>query len=227
MAKEKKSEAITSEKFRVQGRGSFLRLDKPRPYEEGAVPRWEATTMLDPADTKGLESIKLILKVSADIAKQKWGVVPRAIKVLASQFIPGQAAPGADVKDDKIELAFYSGTDKAETNPESYESYKGLFIVPAHEYEDRAKPAIASRKGVSVSPGDDQWPYSGCYILTSLTAWTYEGRGKRRIGLNLRGVQFVKDGEPFGGGGEHSAEEEFDALEDDEAAAAGGMDWDD
>jgi hypothetical protein len=212
-----KKETVTSEKIRLRGRAAFLKIDKPKPYEEGAVPRWEATILLDPASKVGLESIKLLFKTASDVAKKAYGVVPLALKVLAAQMIPGQTAPDIKTKDDGIELAFYNG-DKKE-----YDGYAGNLAVPGHEYETRPKPAIANRKGVSVSPGEEQYPYSGCEAIMSVTLWCQDNKNGQRIGINFRGLQFVADGTPFAGGGEISPEDEFDALED-EGAPAGEED---
>jgi len=213
-----KKETVTSEKIRLRGRAAFLKIDKPKPYEEGATPRWESTILLDPASKVGLESIKLLFKTAAEVGKKAFGVVPLALKRLAAQFIPGQAAPDPKTKDDGIELAFYDGSKK------DYDGYEGMVAVPAHEYEDRLKPAIANRKGVSVSPGEEQYPYSGCEAIQSITLWCQDNKNGQRIGINFRGLQFVADGESFGGaGGSINPEEEFDALED-EGAPAGEED---
>lgn len=208
MAKGK--DTFTTEKFRIWGRQSFLRLDKPKAFEEGQDPRWEGTTLLDPADAKGLESIKRIIKIAADGSKQAYGIVPLALKQLAAQFIPGQAAPDPKTKDDGIEVAFYSG-DKKE-----YDGYAGMFVVPAHN--SKMKPAVANRRGVSVDPGEDQYPYPGCYGYTSLTLWFMDNKYGKRVLINLRGVQFDKDGEAFSQG-DIAPEEEFEALEDTAGAA--------
>jgi ssDNA-binding protein len=144
--------------------------------------------------------------------------VPLALKKLAAQFVPGQAEPDPKTKDDGIKLAFYNGSIK------DYDGFEGMLAVPAHEYESRPKPAIANRKGVSVAPGEEQYPYSGCEGILSVTLWGQLNKNGKRVGINLRGVQFVADGEPFAGGGEHSAEEEFEALGDEAAAAGAGGD---
>ncbi len=218
-----KKETVTSEKIKLWGRSAFLKIDKPKPYEDGAEPRWEATSLLDPASEKGKESIKLLIKTAAGVAKQAYGVVPLALRKLGHQFAGGPAVPN-DVKDDEIKLAFYDGSKK------EYDGFAGMLAVPAHEYESRPKPAIANRKGVSVSPGEEQYPYSGCESITSVTLWCQDNKNAKRIGVNLRGVQFVRDGEAFAGGGSINAEEEFEALEDefealeDEAAASGADD---
>jgi hypothetical protein len=213
-----KKEYVTSDKIRLRGRGAFLKIDRPKPYEEGATPRWEATVLLDPASKYGQESIKLLFATTGKLCKEAYGVVPLALKKLAAQFVPGQAEPDPKTKDDGIKLAFYNGDTK------DYDGFAGMLAVPAHEYEDRPKPAIANRKGVTVAPGEEQYPYSGAGILMSVTLWGQDNKNGKRVGINLRGVQFDCDGEPFAGGGEHVPEEEFEALEDEAAATAGGDD---
>lgn len=204
MAKGK--EALTSDKIRFPARASFVRLDKPKAFEDGADPRWETTFLLDPASAKGLEGIKRVIKTSAELAKAAYGgIVPLALKQLAAQFIPDQAAPDPKTKDDGIEIAFYNGSKK------DYDGYDGMFVIPAHN--SKLKPAVANRKGVSVDPGEEQFPYSGSYVLGSITLWAQDNKYGRRIGVNLRGVQFDKDGEAFSQG-DIAPEEEFEALED-------------
>lgn len=201
-----KSESITSEKFKFHARAAFVRLDKPKQFNGEGDPRWETTFLLDPADPKHLDGIKLIIKNAADIAKQAYGgVVPLALRQIAAKFIPGQAAPDPKTKDDGIEVAFYSG-DKKE-----YDGFEGMFVVPSHNA--KMKPGVANRRGVTVAPGEEQYPYSGCFVIGSITLWAQDNSYGKRIGINLRGVQFDKDGEPFGTG-DVVAEEEFEALED-------------
>jgi hypothetical protein len=197
--------SITSEKIRFKGRLSFLRLDKPKAFEEGQDPRWEATFLLDPASKEGVDGIKLVIKTAAALAKEAYGVVPLALKQIAAQFIPGQEAPDPKSKDDGIEVAFYSG-DKKE-----YDGYAGMFVIPSHN--SKMKPAVANRRGVSVDVGEEQYPYSGAYGIGSITLWAMNNRYGKRIGVNLRGVQFDKDGEAFSQG-DIAPEEEFEALED-------------
>jgi hypothetical protein len=222
-----KSKAITSPRIALRGRLSFPKLDKAKPFEEGQEPRYEATTLLDPSDPKGLESIKLLLKSAADLGKEKWGIIPLAVQKLAAEFVPGTKPVDLNkVKDDGIFLAFYSGTEKADSSEtETYESYRGMLVVPSHQYVSKPKPAIVNRKGETVVPGDEQWPYGGCYVVHYITLWTQTNL-KKRIGINLKGIQFNKDGEAFGAGAEMT-EQDFEALEDEAAAGdAGGMDWD-
>ena len=69
---------------------------------------------------------------------------------------------------------------------------------------DRAKNELAESSGK---------PYGGCYINVSFDLWVYD---KQSTGTSatLTGVQFVKDGEPFGGSSQPS-ESDFEDLSDD------------
>ena len=199
----------TSEKFRIYGRLSFPKIDKPKPFQGQGDPRWEGTCLLDPADRQGLESIKLVIKQAAQVSKEAYGIVPIALRRLAAQFVPGAPAPGPTEKDDGIEVAFYAGDVK------DYDGYAGMFVVPGHN--KKLKPAIANRKGVAVEPGEPQYPYAGCYGWYSMTIWAQVGQTQKnygkRIGTNFRGFQFAKDGAAFSEN-EVAPEDEFEALED-------------
>jgi hypothetical protein len=61
-------------------------------------------------------------------------------------------------------------------------------------------------------------PYSGCFVNMSLAIWAQDNQYGKRINAQLRGVQFVKDGEPLAGGGPASADE-FGEVEATAAAA--------
>ena len=221
MAKAKK-ETITSEPFRIRGRLSFLRLIEPKPFDGKGDPRWEATTLMDPADALQLESIKLVIKTSASLAKRPdaFGTVPLALRRLTAQFIPGAPAPDPKTKEDDIEIPFYDGSRK------EYDGYEGMFVVPAHN--TKLRPAVAGRNGKEVVPGDKQFPYSGCLGIASVTLWIQDNQYGKRIGVNLRGVQFV-EGEPkypAFGQGDIAAEDEFQALEDEGGADSSDLGFD-
>jgi hypothetical protein len=222
----KKTETPTSDKLRFYCRTRFMRLEEAKAFEEGQKPRWEATFILDPSDADGQKGIALILNTAKSLAKETYGIVPLALKKLAAKFIPG--APKIDLndpanQDDGIKIAFIDGDTKKE-----YAGYAGMFVVPAHNA--KLKPAVANRRGVEVTPGDPQYPYDGCYAIGSITLWIQTGLTEqkygRRVGVNLRGVQFAKDGQRFTQDS-IDAEEEFTPLAED-ASEAGAADtsWD-
>lgn len=215
-----KQETPTSEVVQFKARLRWLRLETPKPFEDGAKPRWEATFIIDPTDKLGLEGITRILTVAGNLAKAEYGVTPLAIKKLAGKFIPGAQKP--DLNDPKnaedgIKVPFFDGDTKEQ------DSYKGMFILPAHN--SKLKPRVVNPNAVTVQPGDPGYPYDGCYGKGSVTFWIQVGLTQqkygKRVGVNLRGVQFIADGEPFSS--DAVSEDEFQALED--AAPAASQDW--
>lgn len=210
-------EIITSDPIKFYARAAFVRLDKPKSFDGSGNPRWETTFLLDPADKRGLEGLSAVIAAAADISKRAYeGLVPLELRKIAAIFIPGQASPDPKTKADGVEVAFIDGDTK------EYNGYAGMFVIPAHQDSTKIKPAIANRLGKDVSPGEPEFPYSGCYVRGKITLWAQDNKYGRRIGVNLRGVQFVAEGEAFTQG-ELSAEDEFEALEDQPAAASGGV----
>jgi hypothetical protein len=70
--------------------------------------------------------------------------------------------------------------------------------------------------------------YSGCYVNMQIALWAQQNNFGKRVNAQLRGIQFLRDGEAFSGGGVANPDE-FDAVEADAdgaapEAAAGGVD---
>jgi len=61
---------------------------------------------------------------------------------------------------------------------------------------------------------EDERIYAGCYVNAVVTLWAQNNQFGKRINAQLDGVQFFKDGEPFGDGG--ITVDEFDAFGDDD-----------
>jgi hypothetical protein len=60
---------------------------------------------------------------------------------------------------------------------------------------------------------EDGKPYGGCYVNASIEIWAQDNQFGKRINAQLRGIQFVKDGDAFGGGGSPASADEFEELE--------------
>ena len=64
---------------------------------------------------------------------------------------------------------------------------------------------------------DDGKPYAGCYVNAIIKPWAMDNAYGKRINFSLEGIQFVREGEAFGGGGGGATAEDFDVIaEDDE-----------
>lgn len=83
------------------------------------------------------------------------------------------------------------------------DEYLGHYILSARE--DR-RPSLRDRRGVTITPEEAaDMMYGGCYCNVLIRLWYQDGQtvGKgfgKRVNAGLIGVQFVRDGDPFGEG---------------------------
>jgi len=110
---------------------------------------------------------------------------------------------GAKLKADKI--CFKDGDDI------DYDGYAGHMSFKA---SNNKRPMVLDRDRTPLSE-DDNRPYSGCYVNAILELWAQDNQYGKRINANLLGVQFFKDGQPFGDGVSANADD-FDTFGDDD-----------
>lgn len=193
--------SVTSEVIRLTNvRLSYPKLEKAEKFDasnDKETPKFSATALLDPSNEEHARLIAILKKTAKELANEAFGEMPQGLK-----------------------LCFGKG-DNLDKVPEGYE---GMVYV---RLSNTTRPAVANRRGNPVAPGEDQWPYAGAYVNITCTLWVQNNKFGKRINGNLRGVQFVKDGEAFGQG-PISVETEFEALDESGAGAVGGADdWDD
>lgn len=97
-------------------------------------------------------------------------------------------------------------------NKVDFDGAEGTWILTATKKADTGRPLVISRGRSPVQSGDDEAPYSGCYVNVSVEIWAQDGENSG-IRCQLRGVQFNRNGEAFGGGSKASVDE-FDDLGD-------------
>lgn len=134
----------------------------------------------------------------AAVATAKWGE-----KV--SEILPLLVAG------DKVCL--HSGDAKA-----NYDGFAGHLYVSARSY---VRPLTIAQDRSPLTQEDGK-PYSGCYVNAQLAFWAQQNTYGKRVNAQLRGVQFLKDGDAFGGGAV-AQPDEFDVVDnsaDGEAPAA-------
>lgn len=107
---------------------------------------------------------------------------------------------GAKLREDKLCLKDGDNID--------YDGYAGHMSIKA---SNKKRPLTID---VDRSPltEDDGKLYAGCYVNAIVQLWAQDNTYGKRINANLLGVQFFKDGEPFGEGSAASADE-FDAFD--------------
>lgn len=154
--------------------------------------RFSALFIIDPSTQK-----KLVKEVNAAIdeaAEEKWTTrAPKILKALRKQ--------------DK--LCLHDGDTK-----EEYDGFEDMLYVSA---ASKTAPLILDRDRSPLSERSGR-PYSGCYVNAIIDIWAQDSSeyGKR-INAGLKGIQFLKDGEPFGGGKPADADDFDDlGLEDDD-----------
>ena len=165
-----------------------VRLAFPALFEAKTVngegdPAFSATFILA-SDHPQLAELK---KAMDQLGQTKWGAKwPQVKKEIES----------------KDRTALHDGDSKV-----GYEGFEGHFFISAR---NKTRPAVVDKDRSPLVQADGK-PYAGCFVNASIELWCQDNNYGRRINASLRGVQFLRDGEAFAGGGVAS-NDEFDDL---------------
>jgi hypothetical protein len=90
-------------------------------------------------------------------------------------------------------------------NLKEYDGFEGTMALSAHRREVDGRVTVLDRNRQTLTPQDGK-PYGGCYVNGLVDLWVQKGQypGMR---CGLLGVQFVEDGDAFGGGAPANPEE--------------------
>lgn len=135
-------------------------------------------------------AVKKLEEAFETVAKEKW--TAKASAVL-------KALRAAD------NICLHDGDAKAELA-----GYEGNYYVSART---STRPLVIDRDRSTLAKADGK-PYGGCYVNAIVDVWAQDNGFGKRINAQLAGVQFVKDGDAFSGGGAASPDE-FDDLGED------------
>ena len=104
-----------------------------------------------------------------------------------------------------------------------YAGYPGNLFFNARS---ATRPTVVDRNKAQLTEADGK-PYAGAYVNALIELWAQDNQFGKRINASLRGVQFVRDGDAFGGGAAPASEEDFPDLGDQgQAGAPSGEAWD-
>lgn len=92
---------------------------------------------------------------------------------------------------------------------EVYQGFEGMYVINT---SNASRPTVVDRDRTPLTEKDGR-VYNGCYVNALLEIWAQDNQYGRRINCTLRGIQFSKDGEAFGGGKPASVDE-FEDLGD-------------
>lgn len=164
-----------------------VRLAFPALFEPSSYgdgdPAYSATLIMDPAQAE------LVEKAIAGVARDKWGAK-------ADAQLKALRASG--------KVCLRDGDEKAD-----YDGFEGMMFIAARS---KTRPTVVDGQRQPLTQSDGRI-YAGCYVNASLEIWAQDNGYGKRVNATLRGVQFVRDGEAFGGGRPASADE-FDEIEE-------------
>lgn len=163
---------------------AFPSLWKPSAPKGGGDLAFNAAFLL-PKTHKQLGELNAAI---AAVAKEKWGAKADAIL---------KALKSAD------KTCLHNGDAKSD-----YEGFEGNFFVSARS---KVKPSVFDQQRQELQEQDGK-PYSGCYVNASIELWAQENSYGKRVNAQLRGVQFLRDGDRFAGGGSAADADEFDEI---------------
>jgi len=105
-----------------------------------------------------------------------------AIEKLSKDELKGK------VPSDKLCLKDGDETERAE--------FAGKYTIKA---STKKRPLVINRNKAPITDGDNI-VYAGCYVNGIISLWAQNNQYGKRINAQLDGVQFVRDGDPFGDG---------------------------
>ncbi|CDH07893.1 putative protein p50 [Xenorhabdus bovienii str. oregonense] len=158
---------------------------------------WEATQVNGQGDYK-FRSAFLMPKERKDLMAE---IEAAILKVATDKW--GAKAEGIikSIRGNNMRFNFRDGDDKPD-----YDGYAGCMYISA---SNKARPLVIDRDRTPLTAQDGR-PYSGCYVNATIDIFAYDNNGKG-ISATLLGVQFLRDGDAFTGGGVASVDD-FDDL---------------
>lgn len=142
--------------------------------------------------TPGSDADKAILAAIEKAGKNKWGEKAAAIVAQAKGAGSGK-------------FCYVDGNTKA------YDGFAGNMALSASRSKDDGAPKILDRDLSELSV-DSGKPYGGCFVNAKVQIWGQDNQYGKAIRATLVAVQFVKDGDSFGGSGPAN-ESGMEALE--------------
>lgn len=171
---------------------AFPTLFTAKAVKAGDKPGFSAT-FLFPKTHPVVATIKAAI---AAVAQAKWGADWQAVLT---------ALAAGD------RLCLHNGDAKAQ-----YDGFPGNLFLNARS---PTRPTVFDADPNRVLAEADGKPYAGCYVNARVAIWAMQNQHGKRINAQLRGVQFLRDGEAFGGGGVASSDE-FDNVDNSADGAA-------
>ena len=176
---------------------AFPVLAKPEQFNGTGNPRFSATLLIE----KNSQIHKNVLAALRLAAAVKWG------EAKADAAVKGLTAGN--------KIALIDGDAKA-----NYDGFEGNMALSAHSQENAPPRLVDGQR--NLLPQNTPLIYAGCYVNASVEIWAQDNQWGKRLNAQLRGVQFVRDGDSFSAARPASVDE-FEVVE---GAAALDSDFD-
>jgi len=167
---------------------AFPCLFTPRAFEMDGDRAFSAHLIIE----KGGETAAQVLNACRSAAEEKWGSAK------------GNALFEALRKQDRICL--HDGDQKSD-----YDGFGGMLYVSARSPSER-RPLVIDADKTHLREEEGR-PYAGCYVNALLELYGQDNKYGKRINASLKGIQFVRDGDAFGGAAP-AKEDDFDDVSD-------------
>lgn len=165
---------------------SFPNVFTPRGFEDG-TPDYNTIILLDPASAN-VDALKTEME---RVGQAKWG----------------QKWPGIKKElETRDRTALHDGAMKS-----NLAGFDGKLYVSAR---NKMRPTLVDRDRTPLQEMDGKI-YSGVFVNAVLEIWSMDNKYGKRICASLLGLQFVKHGEAFSGGGVATADQ-FETLSDED-----------
>lgn len=155
-------------------RSAFNEYFTPKGFQDNAKLEYSGAFLFAPNHPQVGELYATMQKV----AQEKWGADAPKVYNLMRQ---------------KDHLAVHDGSLKPDLD-----GYAGMLYINAR---NKARPLVVDIDGRTPLAASDGRPYSGCYVNVVIEFWAQDNSFGKKINASLKGVQFLRDGDAFSGGG--------------------------
>jgi hypothetical protein len=179
--------------------------------EENQTPKFGADFILTPGHSVQKEVIEGDTK--------KW-VPTKMSEVLLALADEGWKGKGKTALEglETSKKCLRPGNTKTNKSGDVYDGFSDLWYVAA---KNKARPDVRDANKAVLTEKDGK-PYSGCYVNAIIDVYCMTDPKKKGVHAALKGVQFVRDGDAFGGGGVAS-EDDYDDLSVTESTEADAL----
>ena len=180
---------------RVSFANGLYQMQKAGPTAE---PKYGADFILQPDS--------VVLRVNADGSKTKTTLKDAELAVATEAWKANGAKVLAGLEGSK--KAIRDGNKRTNAAGDVYDGYADTWYVTA---KSKTRPLLVDQHRQPVTE-EDGTIYSGCYVNAIVELYPNTKPTEKGVFAGLKGVQFVRDGDAFGGGAPAAANE-FDAVD--------------